>query len=156
MARRRGAVDAAYELAGMAAQRTPEEDRATWAERKVAQGWHAYAAGLMDEGRDAAAVVLAADVPTSIRARAWLVTFEAMGQRILVFVGTALALVIAVLPAAIVGGVFAVLVHTVGAGTGWTAAAWSVTGSAVLVFECYLGTMLLGPVLEKLEPAGLK
>jgi hypothetical protein len=82
--------------------------------------------------------------------------FEAMGQRILVFVGTALALVIAVLPAAIVGGLFAVLVHTVGAGTGWTAAVWSVTGSAVLVFECYLGTMLLGPVLERLEPSGLR
>jgi len=82
--------------------------------------------------------------------------FEAMGQRILVFVGTAFALVIAVLPAAIVGGVFAVLVHTAGAGPGWTAAAWSVTGSAVLVFECYLGTMLLGPVLERLEPSGLR
>jgi hypothetical protein len=82
--------------------------------------------------------------------------FEAMGQRILVFVGTAFALVIAVLPATIVGSAFAILVHTLGAGTGWTVAVWSVIGSVVLVFECYLGAMLLGPVLERLEPSGLR
>lgn len=82
--------------------------------------------------------------------------FEAMGQRILIFVGTVFALFIAVLPATIVGGVVGIAVHALGANTGWTAAAWSVAGAATLAVECYLVVMLLGPVFEKLETAGLK
>lgn len=82
--------------------------------------------------------------------------FEAMGQRILVFGGTVFALFIAVLPAAIVGGLVGLVAHLLGAGVGWTVAAWSVTGAATLVLECYLGVMLLGPVFERMEPAGLK
>jgi len=82
--------------------------------------------------------------------------FEAMGQRILVFVGTAFALFIAVLPAALVGALAGVTVLALGAGAGWTAAAWSVAGAATLVLECYLVVMLLGPVFERLETGGLK
>ncbi|HJQ66951.1 MAG TPA: hypothetical protein VJ816_11255, partial [Gemmatimonadales bacterium] len=82
--------------------------------------------------------------------------FEAMGQRILIFVGTVFALFIAVLPAAIVGGVVGVAVHALGANAGWTAAAWSVAGAATLLVECYLVVMLLGPVFERLETAGLR
>lgn len=82
--------------------------------------------------------------------------FEAMGQRILIFVGTVFALLIAVLPASIAGGVVGFGVHAAGAGIAWTAAAWSVVGAAALVFECYLAVMVLAPVFEKMEPAGLR
>jgi hypothetical protein len=82
--------------------------------------------------------------------------FEAMGQRILIFAGTAFALFVAVLPAAIVGGVVGIAVHAAGAGWAWTAASWSVAGAAMLGFECWLVVMLLGPVFEKMEPAGLR
>jgi ABC-2 type transport system permease protein len=82
--------------------------------------------------------------------------FEAMGQRILIFVGTVFALFIAVLPATIVGGVVGIAVHALGANAGWTAAAWSVAGAATLAVECYLAVMVLGPVFERLETAGLR
>ena len=81
-ARRRGATEVAFELAGLAAQRTPEGDRGSWAERKLKQGWYAYAAGLTDEAQSVAAEVVAADVPRSLRARAWVISFDSMGQRI--------------------------------------------------------------------------
>jgi energy-coupling factor transporter ATP-binding protein EcfA2 len=61
MARRRGAASTAFELAGLAAQRTPSMDSSAWAERKIAQGWHAYAAGLIVDAQQAAQQVLAAN-----------------------------------------------------------------------------------------------
>ncbi len=82
--------------------------------------------------------------------------FEAMGQRILIFVGTVFALLLAVLPASLAGGVVGLGLHAAGAGIAWTAAGWSVVGAAVLVGECYLAVMVLGPVFEKMEPAGLR
>jgi NADH:ubiquinone oxidoreductase subunit 6 (subunit J) len=82
--------------------------------------------------------------------------FEATGQRILSFVGTAFALLVAVLPAALVGGVAAIGARALGVGPAWTAAVWAVVGAAVLGAESYLGIRLLGPVWEKLEPAGLR
>lgn len=82
--------------------------------------------------------------------------FEAMGQRILIFVGTAFALLIAVLPAAVVGAVLGIAAHALGAGRAATAAIWSVSGAAMLGFECWLVVMLLGPVFEKMEAGGLR
>jgi hypothetical protein len=82
--------------------------------------------------------------------------FEAMGQRILIFAGTAFALLIAVLPAALVGGVVGFAVHAAGLGVAGTAAAWAVVGAAVLVFECYVVVVVLAPVLDRMEPAGLR
>jgi hypothetical protein len=82
--------------------------------------------------------------------------FEATGQRILSFVGTAIGLLVAVLPAAIVGAGAAVAVRSLGASPAWAITAWSAVGAPVLAAECYLGVRLLGPVLEKLEPAGVK
>jgi len=82
--------------------------------------------------------------------------FEATGQRILSFVGTAFALLVAVLPAALVGGVAAIGARALGVGPAWTAAVWAVVGAAVLGAESYLGIRLLGPAWEKLEPAGLR
>ncbi|HEY6107806.1 MAG TPA: putative ABC exporter domain-containing protein [Gemmatimonadales bacterium] len=82
--------------------------------------------------------------------------FEATGQRILSFVGTAFALLVAVLPAALVGGVAAIGARALGVGPAWTAAVWAVVGAAALGAESYLGIRLLGPAWEKLEPAGLR
>jgi hypothetical protein len=82
--------------------------------------------------------------------------FEAMGQRILIFVGTAFALLVAVLPAALVGAVLGIAAHALGAGRASTAAIWSVSGAAMLGFECWLVVMVLGPVFEKMEAGGLR
>jgi hypothetical protein len=82
--------------------------------------------------------------------------FEATGQRILNFVGGTLALLIAVLPAGLVGGVVALVARGAGADPLWTAAIWAVVAAIVLSAETYLGMLLLGPVLERLEPAGLR
>ena len=82
--------------------------------------------------------------------------FEATGQRILSFVGTAFALVVAVLPAALVGGVAAVVARQLGLPPAWAGAVWGVVGAVTLGVECYLGVMVLGPVLERMEAAGLR
>jgi hypothetical protein len=82
--------------------------------------------------------------------------FEATGQRILTFVGTAFALVVAVLPAALVGGVAAVVARQLGLPSAWAGAVWGVVGAAVLWVEGYCGVVLLGPVLERMEVAGLR
>lgn len=82
--------------------------------------------------------------------------FEATGQRILSLVGTAFALVVAVLPAALVGGVAAVVARQVGLPPAWAGAVWGVVGAVTLGVECYLGVMVLGPVLERMEVAGLR
>lgn len=82
--------------------------------------------------------------------------FEATGQRILSFVGTAFALLVAVLPAALVGGVAAIGARALGSAPIWAAAVWAVVGAAVLGAESYVGIRLLGPAWEKLEPAGLR
>lgn len=82
--------------------------------------------------------------------------FEATGQRILTFLGTGIALVVAVLPAGIVGGVAAIVAHTLGAGPIATVLTWAIVGAPVLGVECYVAIRVLGPVLERLEPAGVK
>jgi tetratricopeptide (TPR) repeat protein len=82
LARRRGAAGTAFELAGLAAQRTPGSDLTSWAERKLAQGWYAYAAGLVQEAEQTARDVISAGVPRPVRARAWLVLLEALGNTI--------------------------------------------------------------------------
>lgn len=82
--------------------------------------------------------------------------FEATGQRILSFVGTTFALLVAVLPAALVGVVAAIGARALGADPAWSAAVWAVVGAAALGAESYVGIRLLGPAWEKLEPAGLR
>lgn len=82
--------------------------------------------------------------------------FEATGQRILTFIGTAFALLVAVLPAAVLGALVAMLARQLGAPPLWAGAVWAVVGSVLLVVESWIGFRLLGPAWEKLEPAGLR
>jgi hypothetical protein len=82
--------------------------------------------------------------------------FEATGQRILSFVGTAFALVVAVLPAALVGGVVAVAARQLGLPPAWAGAVWGVVGAVTLGAESWFGVVMLGPVLERLDPSSLR
>jgi hypothetical protein len=82
--------------------------------------------------------------------------FEAMGQRILMFAGTGLALLVAVVPAAVAGAVVAIGARGLGVGPAWAGAVWAVAGAAVLGAECVLVIRLLDPVWERLEPAALR
>jgi hypothetical protein len=43
-----------------------------------------------------------------------------------------------------------------GADPMWTGAIWAAAAALVLSAESYIGMRLLGPVLERLEPAGLR
>jgi len=82
--------------------------------------------------------------------------FEATGQRIVTFLGTSVALGVAILPAAIVGGLAAILARVLGAGLIATGLVWAIVAAPVLGVECYVAVRLLGPVLEKLEPTAVK
>ena len=82
--------------------------------------------------------------------------FEATGQRIVTFLGTGIALVIAVLPAAILGGIAAVLARAMGGSPIGAGLVWAIVAAPVLGAECYVAVRLLGPVLERLEPAGVR
>jgi ABC-2 type transport system permease protein len=82
--------------------------------------------------------------------------FEATGQRILTFAGTLFALLVAVLPAALLGGVVGVGVRVIGLGVVAAGVAWALAGAGLLAAECYLGFRLLGPVLDRLDPTGLR
>jgi hypothetical protein len=82
--------------------------------------------------------------------------FEAMGQRILVFGGTFLALIIAGIPAAVLGGLVGLAAHAVGLGTITAGAVGITLGAVTLAFEGVMGIVLLGPVLERLDPSTLR
>lgn len=82
--------------------------------------------------------------------------FEATGQRIVTFLGTTITLTVAVIPAAIVGLVAAVVAHALGGGPIAMGLSGTIVAAPVLGAECWIAVRLLGPVLERLEPAGLK
>jgi hypothetical protein len=82
--------------------------------------------------------------------------FEATGQRIVTFLGTGITLTVAVIPAAIIGLVAAVVARALGGGPIAMGLSGTIVAAPVLGAECYVAVRLLGPVLEKLEPAGIK
>ena len=49
-----------------------------------------------------------------------------------------------------------ILARVLGAGPVVTGLTWALAGAPVLAAECWIAVRLLGPVLEKLEPAGVK
>ena len=82
--------------------------------------------------------------------------FEATGQRIVTFLGTGIALAVAVLPAGLVGAGGAILARVLGGGPIVTGLMWAIVAAPVLGAECWIVVRLLGPVLERLEPAAVR
>jgi hypothetical protein len=91
---------------------------------------------------------------------AWMATgqqrtagLEAMGQRIVVMIGTMFALIIALVPASIVGGGAFVVAGLVGGSTPVAALLGAVFGSATVGAEGALAVNLLGGVFERFDPS---
>jgi hypothetical protein len=91
---------------------------------------------------------------------AWMATgqqrtagLEAMGQRIVVMIGTMFALVVALVPASIVGGGAFLLAGVAGLSTSLATAAGAVLGSATVVAEGAVAVYLLGGVFERFDPS---
>ncbi|HYT05362.1 MAG TPA: putative ABC exporter domain-containing protein [Gemmatimonadales bacterium] len=81
------------------------------------------------------------------------VGLEATGQRILLTAGSMVALLIALVPAIIVGGIGGAAAYAVGLREAWAVAVGAVVGSSVVAFEGALAVHLLGGVFDRLEPA---
>ncbi len=98
--------------------------------------------------QNAAVVLFPGWVPTGgARARG----IEAMGQNMLMFAGTLLALALGVLPAAAVSGGLGFLLYQV---AGWVAVLpAAVLMAAILAFETHIVVGWLGRVLERTDPA---
>ncbi|MEV6021366.1 AAA family ATPase [Streptomyces sp. NPDC051997] len=79
-ARRDGAPDAAFELAGFAARRTPGDHPADRGERLLAAAGYACDAGRLEEAGEVARTVLATSVSPRRRVRARLVLLRNAGQ----------------------------------------------------------------------------
>jgi len=75
--------------------------------------------------------------------------FEATGQRLLTMVGTLLVLVLALVPATLVGGMAAAAAWPLL--DAWAAVVGSLFGAGVLVAECLLVVRLLGTVFERID-----
>jgi hypothetical protein len=80
------------------------------------------------------------------------VGLEATGQRILMTAASMIALVLALVPAILVGGAGAAAVSAVGLGEWWALAVGTVVGSAVVALEGGLAAYFLGRVFDRLEP----
>jgi putative ABC exporter len=79
---------------------------------------------------------------------------EATGQRILMTAASLIALLVALVPAAIAGGVTGVGAHAVGLSALWAVSLGSVVASGVVVFEGALAVHFLGGVFDRIDPAG--
>lgn len=78
---------------------------------------------------------------------------EAMGQRILVMVGGWLALVVGMLPGAVLAAVVAGLLQAVGVPLVWGIAVGVVGGAATVAVAILLAVTWLGRVFDRLDPA---
>ncbi|MFI9649288.1 AAA family ATPase [Streptomyces sp. NPDC052040] len=79
-ARRDGSFDTAFELAGLAAHRTPGDRPAARADRLLAAAEYACDAGRLKEAAETAGTVLAASASARLRVRARLVLLRSAGQ----------------------------------------------------------------------------
>ena len=78
---------------------------------------------------------------------------EAMGQRILVMVGGWLALLVGMLPGAVLAAVVAGLLQAVGVPLAWGVAVGVVAGAATVGVAILLAVTWLGRVFDRLDPA---
>jgi hypothetical protein len=74
---------------------------------------------------------------------------DALGQRLILFGGTFLVLMVSLLPAAIVGGLFGLVFHSfVGI---WILVPASALAALIVLIEVFLATEALGPAYESLD-----
>lgn len=78
---------------------------------------------------------------------------DVLGQRVLAFLGSWLVLIVGVLPAAVVGLGAAAAVWAV-APSAWALAAGGLFAALALAVELAMGVMLLGGLVDKLDPSG--
>jgi ABC-2 type transport system permease protein len=81
------------------------------------------------------------------------VGLEATGQRILLTAASMVTLVVALVPAVVVGGVGGVAASAVGLPVWWAVAVGTIAGTAVVALEGVLAIRLLGGVFDRMEPA---
>ncbi|HEY6808062.1 MAG TPA: putative ABC exporter domain-containing protein [Gemmatimonadales bacterium] len=79
---------------------------------------------------------------------------EAMGQRIVVMIGTMFALLVALVPAALIGGALFALADATSLSTPVAVLVAAVAGSATVWAEGALAVHLLGGVFDRLDPGG--
>lgn len=80
------------------------------------------------------------------------VGLEATGQRILLTAASMIALVVALVPALLVGGLGAAAAAAVGLREWWSLGVGMLAGSAVVALEGGLAVQLLGGVFDRMEP----
>lgn len=81
------------------------------------------------------------------------VGLEATGQRLLTTVGSLLALVVALLPAAVLFAVAMWLAGVSGVSGPWSVAVGAMAGSATVGGECWLAVQVLGGVFDRMDPS---
>ena len=81
------------------------------------------------------------------------VGLEATGQRILMTAGSMIALIVALVPAVLAGGITGVAAHAAGLSTVWALPLGSLVGSGVVGFEGALAVHFLGGVFDRIDPA---
>jgi ABC-2 type transport system permease protein len=78
---------------------------------------------------------------------------EMIGQRLVTMVGSAVVLVVALIPAAVVGAVAVGVAGVTGIAGGWLAVPGAIAVAVTLVFEVILAFAWLGRVFERSDPA---
>jgi hypothetical protein len=80
------------------------------------------------------------------------VGLEATGQRLILTIGSLLALVVALVPAALLFVLVMVMSETLVGGP-WSVALGAVAGAAAVGAECWLAIQLLGGVYDRMDPS---
>ncbi|HYK11146.1 MAG TPA: putative ABC exporter domain-containing protein [Gemmatimonadales bacterium] len=80
------------------------------------------------------------------------VGLEATGQRLLLTIGSLIALVVALVPAAALFGLVMWLSDSLVGGP-WSVALGAITGAATVGAECWLAVQLLGGVFDRMDPS---
>jgi ABC-2 type transport system permease protein len=81
------------------------------------------------------------------------VGLEATGQRLLMTIGSMVALLVALIPAAVIFGAVVWGTGFAGAGGAWSVALGALAGSATIGVECWFAVQLLGGVFDRMDPS---
>ncbi|HWZ29001.1 MAG TPA: hypothetical protein VNX15_10585, partial [Gemmatimonadales bacterium] len=81
------------------------------------------------------------------------VGLEATGQRLLMTLGSLVALVLALVPAGLVAGAVLWGAGVVGVAAPWSVALGALAGSGTVGVECWLAVQVLGGVYDRMDPS---